>query len=321
MTSDLSIKWKVRLAMLAFLGLLLGLVTLVLVFNGYRTARAEAEDRLASFGRLMAANTSAALVFVDTDAANEVLASATAEESIAKACLYDSSAGLFAGYRAAGVAGDCRPRLADPSAPLLRFARAESALRYWAPVILDGERVGFLEVTASLAIVNRAFHAFLVSLVLILSAVAVLALVISMRFEKIILAPIHALAEAMGRISRDRDYSRRVTKRADDELGILVERFNEMLDELAARDAALLEHQSHLETAVARRTAELLDSKAAAEAANHAKSEFLATMSHEIRTSLNGVLGMAELWTRTELDAAQRQYVDTVIEAGKTLMG
>jgi signal transduction histidine kinase len=58
----------------------------------------------------------------------------------------------------------------------------------------------------------------------------------------------------------------------------------------------------------------------AAQAANHAKSAFLAMMSHELRTPMNGVLGMAHALDRTDLDARQRQYVETLLRSGGGLM-
>ena len=64
---------------------------------------------------------------------------------------------------------------------------------------------------------------------------------------------------------------------------------------------------------------ELIEAKAAAEAASRAKSEFLANMSHEIRTPLNGVIGIIDALSRTPLSAEQAEMVALVRDSGVTL--
>lgn len=60
--------------------------------------------------------------------------------------------------------------------------------------------------------------------------------------------------------------------------------------------------------------------KRLAEEANAAKTDFMATLGHEIRTPMTGVLGMAELMARTPLDETQRAYVEAVRRSGTTLL-
>ncbi|NPV74496.1 MAG: AAA family ATPase [Pelotomaculum sp.] len=82
-----------------------------------------------------------------------------------------------------------------------------------------------------------------------------------------------------------------------------------------------------LEQTVAARTRELQETnellkqaKEAADAANRAKGKFLAVMSHEIRTTLNGLIGMAELLLDTPLNGEQQEYVSAVRECADSLL-
>jgi signal transduction histidine kinase len=59
---------------------------------------------------------------------------------------------------------------------------------------------------------------------------------------------------------------------------------------------------------------------AKAEEANEAKSQFLATISHELRTPMNGVLGMTHLLLEEELTVEQREYAETVLQCGEALL-
>jgi signal transduction histidine kinase/sensor domain CHASE-containing protein/ActR/RegA family two-component response regulator len=85
-------------------------------------------------------------------------------------------------------------------------------------------------------------------------------------------------------------------------------------------EAELTEYRQHLEELVASRTAELSESKRAAEAANVAKSTFLANISHEIRTPMNGILGIAYLLRRGGASEEQARRLDKITASAKHLL-
>ncbi|WP_438482628.1 ATP-binding protein [Oleiharenicola lentus] len=92
--------------------------------------------------------------------------------------------------------------------------------------------------------------------------------------------------------------------------------------EIRDPDNKLSEYQAVGHDITARKTSEnaLHDAKEAAESANRAKGEFLAIVSHEIRTPISGVLGFADILNETSLNAEQREYVQLIQKSGEALL-
>ncbi len=79
-------------------------------------------------------------------------------------------------------------------------------------------------------------------------------------------------------------------------------------------------HRDHLEILVHTRTAELVDAKTEADAANRAKSNFLSNMSHEIRTPMSGIVGTVSILRREGVTPRQAVRLDTIDSSAKHLL-
>lgn len=104
-------------------------------------------------------------------------------------------------------------------------------------------------------------------------------------------------------------HAREGLRSARDDLRVTNQKLEQRVNELAE---SLLERE--------RVEIHLRQAKEAAEAADRAKSEFLAVMSHEIRTPMNGVLGFAGLLRDTSMTPDQREFVETICSSGESLL-
>lgn len=98
-----------------------------------------------------------------------------------------------------------------------------------------------------------------------------------------------------------------------DELTELTQTFNEMTDEL-------LKQYTSLDEKVAERTRELEISKKAAEAANESKTLFIANISHELKTPLNGIMGMCAVCMEDDEIHRIKQSLKTIYKSGDLLL-
>ena len=108
--------------------------------------------------------------------------------------------------------------------------------------------------------------------------------------------------------------------RTGDEIEFLGDSFNQMIEALASTQEELLKSKMLLEERIGQRTQELEVAMQRALAASQAKSEFLANISHELRTPMNGILGMLNMVMVTRLDAEQKDQLETAQRCAYSLL-
>jgi signal transduction histidine kinase len=338
---DLSIRGKLAWIGILASGTALLTASAAFIVNDLWSFRRMLARGLERSAGIIGANSTAALEFQDPTVAERTLSALAAEPQVVGAAIYDEKGGVFASY-ARGASGFAPPASVPSDASAHRFERGRVVLLH--PILSERRRIGTVYLEADLREQWQRLREFAGIVVLVSLASFALAVLLSSRYETAIARPVQDLAAAARAVTAQKDYSVRVPAAGRDELGLLVETFNEMLERIQKREAELFEAREGLERRVLERTEELireLEERRRAEAeilrlngeaeqrlheltaVNREVEAFSYSVSHDLRAPLRHVNGFVDLLTAragASLDEKSRHYLG-VIAGGAKQMG
>jgi PAS domain S-box-containing protein len=252
---DTSISRKLKVITLTTTGVALLVASAAFVAYDVIAFRQSMASDLSTLAKVMESNTTAALSFDDRDSANEVLSALVAKPNIIRARIYDKDSELFAEYVRQGVSGDLTLAVQQQS----NVAFTDKFLIASEVIDLDGEKIGTVYLISDLEALRSRRNRYAGVVAAVLLGSLLVAFLLSSKLQGLISNPISHLAKTVRAVSVDKDYSIRAVKHGRDEMGMLIDGFNEMLSQIQERDARLQSARDELEQRVEERTKELQD--------------------------------------------------------------
>jgi C4-dicarboxylate-specific signal transduction histidine kinase len=251
-----SIKSKQILVVMLTSGV--ALLLACVAFSSYEvmTFRAAMVENLSTLAEIIGNNSSAALDFADPKTAKETLSALQAEPNIVAGCIYTAKGEVFAVYdRPSDGSAFVPPKFQQNTQYF-----SKNSLHLFRPVVRGGEYLGTVYVVSDLNALYSRLDKYILIAVGVFFASGLVAFLLSSQLQRLISGPILSLVQTARTVTVEKNYSVRVVKQSEDELGVLIDAFNEMLKQIQERDASLQKSHIELEKRVTERTEEVVNS-------------------------------------------------------------
>lgn len=250
---DLAIRWKLAVLIVAVSGASFLLASGALLINARADFKSDIVQDLSALAEAVGGNSAAALRSGDADAARRTLQALRSHDTVLGGALYDASGRWVARYTRHGEIE--LPTAAPDDGH--GFARG----RVWLSTAVDPRdpTAGRIYLLGSTHNWNQALIRFLSVIGLLFLAVLGLSLLLSLKLQRLITGPIGELLDVSRQVADKRDYRRRAIKNGNDEIGELVDGFNDMLQQIESRRAEVERTQQELQQRIEQLAAEVAE--------------------------------------------------------------
>lgn len=326
-----SIKHKLLFVIILTMLSALLVICTIMAYYDFRTYQQTWTNDIITQTEFLAGATTAALQFDDPDTASEVLTYLKYRPRIIEAAIYNTRGALFATYVKGGAKGNF-PELPGEDG----VKKDKNSLVSFKRIINNNEILGAVYIRSRYDYNERLLD-YLEIVISVTFAALLIAILISLWLQSIITRPILSIANIAKQIIAEGKYTLRVEKISEDEVGELVDDFNEMLSvieqrtnelelsninlahEIKERERAeneIMELNTELEKRVKERTAQL-------EVTNHELESFCYSVSHDLRGPLRAIDGFSQALIEElpdDMSEDAKRYFNR-IRAGTVRMG
>ena len=249
----LTIQRKLTILMLgtSALTLLLAIGALILLDSIHE--REQMLDRLETHARFIADNSTPALAFNQHDLAFDLLEALKHDPLVAVGCIFNQQTNLIAHHVGQNLPDD----VSLPNDLINRTSKNRNYEEVVRPIILGEEQLGYVYLLGDLSPLRTRFFNIIGIGTLVLFFAFGVAILLSSYLQQFISEPIVDLTRVANHFVKTGDYTLRASKHSEDEVGRLIEIFNDMLATIESRETALQKAHDELESRVKERTQSL----------------------------------------------------------------
>jgi len=231
MLQNLSIKKKLIAIILIATSTVMTIGFSVIIYNDINEFKLDVSNNSIINARLVGDESVSPLAFSDPEGAQEILQRFNSIPSVTNAIIYDHNDALFASYDKDDANIFFQP-------PLIKTALVEYEgkwLHIHQPIIYKDELYGYIYLRVSTQALDKKIKTYLLTILYIMLGLIAISYYLASRLQTIISGPIIKLTEATHKIAQDDNYTFRVEKQSNDEIGTLYDDFNKMIDTISQR--------------------------------------------------------------------------------------